>query len=202
MRKPAICRDMVHRSTVSSSKSWSPPTPARTPSPSHKPVLGDDPVAVENRRLVAAAIEAGFTVNFSAENPAHADRQAELEIAPVVTVLGRAYARRAVRHRFKRRPDQWAETIGEWRDRTASLPRRTPAGRRIAVCPATYSDATCGTCGACARVRDPVIGFPAHGAWRQVETATAARDVALGEPWTFPETSHDGRGHRRRDNSS
>ena len=33
-------------------------------------------------------------------------------------------------------------------------PRRIPAGKRIAICPATYSDATCETCGACARVRD------------------------------------------------
>ena len=38
------------------------------------------------------------------------------------------------------------------------------------------------SCGACARVRDAVIGFPAHVAWRQVEAATAARDVATGEP--------------------
>src|SRR5713101_5738902 len=153
----------------------------------HKPVLGDDPVAVENRRLIAAAIKAGFTVNLSADNPAHADRLAALGMAPVVTVLARAYARKAVRHRFKRRRDEWAETIGEWRDRTASLPRYTPAGRRIAICPATYTDATCKTCGACARIRDAVIGFPAHGAWRQVEAATAARDVAAGKPWTFPE---------------
>ena len=29
----------------------------------HKPVLGDDPIAVENRRLIAAAVEAGFMVN-------------------------------------------------------------------------------------------------------------------------------------------
>ncbi len=151
----------------------------------HKPVLGDDPVAVENRRLIAAAVKAGFTVNLSADNPAHADRLAELGIAPVVTVLARAYARRAVRHRFKRRRDEWAETIGEWRDRTASLPRYTPAGRRIAICPATYSDATCKTCGACAHVRDAVIGFPAHGAWRQVEAATGARDVPAGESWAF-----------------
>jgi len=64
----------------------------------HKPVLGDDPVAIENRRLIAAAIGAGFTVNLSADNPAHADRLADLGIAPVVTVLARAYARRAVRH--------------------------------------------------------------------------------------------------------
>jgi hypothetical protein len=110
---------------------------------------------------------------------------AELGIAPVVTVLARAYARRAIRHRFKRQRDQWAETIGEWRDRTASLPRYTPSGRRIAVCPATYSDSTCRSCGACARARDAVIGFPAHGDWRKVEAATAARDVAVGESWAF-----------------
>jgi hypothetical protein len=132
----------------------------------HKPVLGDEHVAIENRRLIAAAIKAGFMINLSADNPAHADALAELGIAPVVTVLARAYARRAVRHRFKRQRDQWAETIAEWRDRTASLPRFTPAGTRIAICPATYTDATCKSCGACARLRDAVIGFPAHGAWR------------------------------------
>jgi hypothetical protein len=151
----------------------------------HKPVLSNDLVADENRCLIAAAIKAGFTINLSADNPAHADSLAELGIAPVVTVLAPAYARRAVRHRFKRRPDQWAETIGEWRDRTASLPRYTPSGRRIAVCPATYSNATCETCGACARVRDAVIGFPAHGAWRQVEAVTASREVPAGQSWAF-----------------
>jgi hypothetical protein len=151
----------------------------------HKPVFGEDPFAVENRRLIAAAVKAGFTVNLSANNPLHADSLAELAIAPVVTVLARAYARRAVRHRFKRRRDEWSETIGEWRDRTALLPRYTPAGRRIAICPATYTDATCKTCGACARARDAVIGFPAHDAWQKVEKAIAARDVPPGEPWTF-----------------
>jgi hypothetical protein len=40
----------------------------------HKPVLGDDPVAVENRRLIAAAVQAGFTINLSVDNPAHTDR--------------------------------------------------------------------------------------------------------------------------------
>ena len=153
----------------------------------HKPVLGDDPVAVENRRVIAIAVKAGFTINLSADNPAHADSLAELGLAPVVTVLARAYARRAIRHRFKRRPDQWAETISDWRNRTASLPRHTPAGRRVAICPATYSDATCKSCGACARVRDAVIGFPAHGAWRRVEAAMAARDVPAGESWAFRE---------------
>ena len=153
----------------------------------HKPVLGGDPVAVENRRLIATAIKAGFTVNLSADNPAHADALAELGIAPVVTVLARAYARKAVRHRYKKRRDEWAETIAEWRDRTALLSRFTPAGRRIAICPATYTDATCKSCGACARLRDAVISFPAHGAWRVVEKATAARDVPPGESWAFSE---------------
>jgi hypothetical protein len=151
----------------------------------HKPVLDDGPVATENRRLIAMAVEAGFTVNLSADNPAHADELAALGIAPVVTVLTHVYARYATRHRFKRHKDLWGETIGEWRDRTASLPRHTPAGRRIAICPATYSDATCKSCGACARSRDVVIGFPAHGAWRHVEAATAARNVAVGQSWAF-----------------
>jgi hypothetical protein len=51
--------------------------------------------------------------------------------------------------------------------------------------PATYSDATCKNCGACARSRDAVIGFPAHGAWRQVEAATAARAMPDGDSWAF-----------------
>ena len=55
----------------------------------------DDAVVVENRRLIAAAIKAGFTINLSANNPMHADRLAELGIASVVTVFARAYARKA-----------------------------------------------------------------------------------------------------------
>jgi hypothetical protein len=54
---------------------------------SHKPVPGDDPAVVQNRRLIIAAINAGFTINLSADNTAHADKLAELGIAPVVTVL-------------------------------------------------------------------------------------------------------------------
>jgi hypothetical protein len=34
-------------------------------------------------------------------------------------------------------------------------------------------------------MRDVVIGFPAHGNWRQVEAAMAARDVPVGESWAF-----------------
>jgi hypothetical protein len=151
----------------------------------HKPVLSDAPVAASNRAIIAVANTVGFTINLSANNPAEADALADLEIAPVATILAHEYARRAVRHRAKTRPDQWAETIAEWRDRIASLPRHTPAGRRIAICPATYTSATCKSCGACAAPRDVVIGFPAHGAWRIVEKATAARNVPVGESWAF-----------------
>ena len=148
-------------------------------------MLGDDPIAVANRQLIADAVRAGFTVNLSADSPAHADALGDLGIAPVATVLAHAHARRAVRHRFKRQKDEWAETIGAWRDRIASLPRHTPAGRHIAICSATYSAATCKSCGACARLRDAVIGFPSHGAWRLVEKAVAARDVKPGHSWAF-----------------
>ena len=151
----------------------------------HKPVLPDTPVAARNRSIVASVNTAGFTINLSANNPAEADPLADLRIAPVVTILAHDYARRAARHRAKARPDEWAETIAEWRDRITDLPKRTPAGRRVAICPATYSNATCKSCGACARDREAIVGFPAHGAWRTVEKATAARDVPLGQSWAF-----------------
>jgi hypothetical protein len=153
----------------------------------HKPVLPDTPVATQNRSIIAAANAAGFTINLSADNPAQADALADLRIAPVVTIVAHEYARQAVRRRAKRLPDEWAETIAEWRDRIAALPRRTPAGRRLAICPATYTDATCQSCGACAQPREAVIAFPAHGAWRVAEKATAARDVPVGESWAFRE---------------
>lgn len=151
----------------------------------HKPVLPDTPVAARNRRIVADAYTLGFTINLSANNPAEADALADLGIAPVVAIVAHDYARRAMRHRAKGRPDEWTETIAEWRDRIAGLPRHTPGGRRIAICPATYTDATCKSCGACAGPRDAIIGFSAHGAWRLVEKATAARDVPPGDSWAF-----------------
>jgi hypothetical protein len=152
----------------------------------HKPVLdGEHPAAAANRRFIVEAIAGGFLVNLSANDPAHADALADLGLAPVVTILPHAYARR---HRpLGRGKREWAETIGEYRDRVAALPTHTPAGRRIAVCPATYTGTTCEACRACARSREAVIGFPAHGGWRVVERAVAARDVPGGERWIFPD---------------
>ena len=154
----------------------------------HKPVLdGEHPAAETNRRFIAEAIAGGLMLNLSGNNPRHADALADLDLAPVVTILPKAYARR---HRsLGRGKRQWTETIGEYRDRVAPLPTHTPAGRRMAVCPATYTDATCESCRACAvpRPGGAIIGFPAHGAWRVVEKAIAARDVPPGEPWIFPD---------------
>jgi hypothetical protein len=152
----------------------------------HKPVLdGEHPAATANRRFIAEAIAGGFLVNLSANDPVHADALTDLRLAPVVTILPHAYARRRIS--LGRGKWKWGETIGEYRDRIATLPTHTPAGRRIAVCPAAYTAATCDTCRACARQREAVIGFPAHGGWRVVETAVAARDVAPGERWSFPD---------------
>jgi hypothetical protein len=154
----------------------------------HKPVLPDTATAARNRRAIAVANKVGFTINLSANNPAEADALADPGIAPVATILAHDCARRVVvRHRAKARPDEWAETVAEWRDRIAPLPVRTPAGRRIAICPATYTAATCKSCGACAEPREAVIGFPAHGPWRTAEKATAARDVPISASWAFHE---------------
>src|SRR5258707_12117090 len=89
--------------------------------------------------IITVANAAGFTINLSANNSAEADVLADLKIAPVVTILAHDYARRAVRHRAKNRPNEWAETIAEWRDRIAPLPRHTPADRRTPVGPTTVS---------------------------------------------------------------
>jgi hypothetical protein len=92
------------------------------------------------RAAVACANRTGFVINLSGNNPAHADALAALRVGPVVTVL----------------PD----TV------RGNMKLRTPAGRRIVVCPATYRpDVTCASCRLCAVAgRKVVVGFPAHGA--------------------------------------
>ena len=72
----------------------------------------------------------------------------------------------------------------EWPNSRATT-AHTWLGRRIALCLATDSDRTLDSCGTCARPRDAVIGFPARGAWRQVEAATAVRDVPASDSWVF-----------------
>jgi hypothetical protein len=62
----------------------------------HKPVLDRESpaIAAHNRRAIAEALEDGFMINLSGNSPAHADELAELHLAPVVSVLSEAYARR------------------------------------------------------------------------------------------------------------
>ncbi len=93
-----------------------------------------------NRELVAWANGQGFTVNLSGNSLAHADALADLGVGPVVVVLPRHVS--------------------------GNVEVRTPKGRRVVVCPATYrDDVTCKSCGLCQVAgRGVVVGFPAHGA--------------------------------------
>jgi len=51
----------------------------------------------------------------------------------------------------------------------------TPKGRKVVVCPATIKDnVSCATCQLCARQRDSIIGFPAHGVSKR-----KANDIAM-----------------------
>jgi hypothetical protein len=112
----------------------------------HHNVLQD----ARNRDAVADANRRGFTVNLSGNTLAHADRLADLSIAPVVVVL----------------PASAAENT------------TTPAGRKVVICPAVQrNDVTCASCGLCARQRDFIVGFPAHGASKRRVEAIATEGV-------------------------
>ena len=102
-----------------------------------------------NQHIIQTANKGGFTVNLSANNLSHADELAALAIAPVVTLL----------------PESSPKTT------------RTPQGRKVITCPATYrDDVTCKTCGICADNRPgrAIIGFPVHGAGKR-KAAKAAQ---------------------------
>ena len=95
----------------------------------------------ESLRWIKHANEWGFTINLSGNNLADADTLADTGAGPVVCVL----------------PSDAAGTI------------RTPAGRRVVVCPATQrDDVTCANCQLCQRQRDVIVGFPAHGSRKRV----------------------------------
>ncbi len=112
----------------------------------HKPVTSDS----LNAAIVGWANHNGFTINLSANSMADADRLAELDIGPVVTVLPSDAAKN--------------ETL------------ETPAGRTVVPCPATYQDdVSCSTCQLCQRQRAVIVGFPAHGSAKgRINAALAA----------------------------
>lgn len=90
-----------------------------------------------NRAAVRAANRGGFTVNLSADNLCEADALARTGAGPVVVVLPHDA------------PDSGV---------------RTPAGRRVVVCPAERDLLTCAECRLCAHsFRKAIVGFRAHG---------------------------------------
>lgn len=111
-----------------------------------------EPSAAGNGAAIAAANADGFRVNLSANNPAHADDLAALGIGPVVCVL----------------PEDAIENT------------RTPAGRRVVVCPATQrDDVNCATCQLCQRQRDVIVGFPAHGSSKRKAGEASRRFISI-----------------------
>jgi hypothetical protein len=112
----------------------------------HKPVRAADvptgspaqrrALAAANLKAVRAAVAAGFTINLSANNPAHADALAATGLPVCVTVA-----------------QSTPETFF------------TPDGRKGVVCPAqTRSEVSCATCRLCSNEKRPVlIGFRFHG---------------------------------------
>jgi hypothetical protein len=111
----------------------------------HKPVFGARYAG--NRDAIRKANENGFTINLSGNNLAHADRLADLAIAPVVTVV----------------PSDSPDKL------------LTPAGRVVQVCPEqTGKVPNCAACGACAAAnRRAIIGFRAHGIATRAADAVA-----------------------------
>lgn len=113
----------------------------------HKPVRGwGRGPGYDNARAVTDANEAGFVVNLSADSLEDADALADLGIAytPIAVVL----------------PED------------APVRLRTPAGRRVVVCPAqTEALLTCADCQLCAQPRrKSIIGFRAHGQYKDLVT--------------------------------
>ena len=104
-----------------------------------------------NRQLVDYANLRGFTVNLSADNLQEADTLADLDIAPIVVIQDAVHGERA-------------DTM-------------TPAGRKVATCPATYrDDVTCASCQLCQRRdRKVIVGFPVHGFQKNAARAIARK---------------------------
>jgi hypothetical protein len=88
-----------------------------------------------NREAIEEANRNGFRVNLSGNSLEHADKLADLHIAPVTVIL----------------------PVGTKQNTT------TPKGRTVVICPTNTHGVTCADCGLCARTRSTIIGFPASG---------------------------------------
>jgi hypothetical protein len=98
----------------------------------------------DNLALIEAANAHGFTVNISCDTLTQSDRVSAMTNAPQAVVLHSDEKRKSF---------------------------RTPAGKKVLVCPATWrDDINCANCQIC-QDRSPnraVIGFPAHGTKKKV----------------------------------
>lgn len=96
--------------------------------------------------LLRLARFAGFTVNLSADTLAEADEKAAYGVAPVVVVMPL--------------------------DATGDV--RTPAGRRVVMCPAETRGLTCKECQLCSvSNRKGIVGFRAHGQMKKTVSRIA-----------------------------
>ena len=90
----------------------------------------------DNRSAVLNANLSGFTINLSADSLKQADALADLNIGPVVAIV----------------------------EPGGPLWGKTPAGRHYVVCPAQHREyTTCATCQLCAKKRNHIVAFEAHG---------------------------------------
>jgi len=123
--------------------------------------------STHNRNVLEQMNKMGFVVNLSGNSLDHADKLADLDIAPVTTVLPIEYERTSDK-------GIWTETLDEYKQRIDIKNVATPAGRKVTVCPATYmDDVSCKTCQLCARLREAIVGFPAHGVSKKKADAIA-----------------------------
>jgi hypothetical protein len=130
----------------------------------------------ENLKHLRAAAQKGFTVNLSADSLEDADQLAEIGL-PVVAVLPADYGR-------SKAGGTWAEDLRTYNERVSHMPTRTPEGRQIAVCPATYTDTDCGRCLLCASARkEVIIGFPAHGSRKRALNRSAQDANVTARPF-------------------
>jgi hypothetical protein len=104
---------------------------------------------VKNAGIIASSNHNGFTVNLSSNNVTEADTMAEMDIAPVVTLLPTGSKKVTF----------------------------TPKGRKVVRCPAETSEkVTCQSCRLCQKTDRPIIGFTPHGSGKKV-TQEIAQNV-------------------------
>jgi len=133
------------------------------------------PPTKENLAKLTEAKEAGLHINLSANSPRHADMLAKTGF-DVVSILPAEFGRTTKRVKIGGKTEvEWAESLSDYKRRTKPLNHSTPAGRKIAICPATYLDTNCAACGLCAKPErnGAVVGFPAHGSGAKRTSATA-----------------------------